>query len=418
MTRMRWRDAEAAAPAEGDAVTFDGVWIFPLHRAAVTTRAAVVTGAAAGNLVLTVVLLVQASLLAVTVPGSIVFWAPIPLLVLAACHVVAWRSDPMSHRRYLLLVLVAAACFAALTVAMAQSPAQAYAGTAGFVLSISKTVAVLASATSDRWTGGIAGALIGYVGVESTIAVTGLVVGLPYRLDVPPIVLTAGLMLSYALFPLARARARGATSTLDAAERRMRVRRVREFERRESVAHLHDTLLGTLAALSMREPGDLNDAERSMIERGLESSSMLPALRADPPSDGDADETADASSWIRGIGEAGGLRVVLDGDPSAIGRLPYPVADAVRNALEQCLVNVTRHANVTEAWVSIVAGDDEVSVTVVDEGVGFDPDAVPSDRLGLSESVRGRIERFGGRVRVWSTPGAGASVHISVPRGS
>ena len=161
--------------------------------------------------------------------------------------------------------------------------------------------------------------------------------------------------------------------------------------------------------------GELSAAERAVIERGLESSSMLPALRADPPSDGDAEETADASSWIRAIGEAGGLRVVLDGDPSAIGRLPHPVGDAVRNALEQCLVNVTRHASVTEAWVSIVASDDEVSITVADEGVGFDPDAVPSDRLGLSESVRGRIERLGGRVRLWSTPGAGTSVHLTVP---
>ena len=414
MTR-RWRDAEATAVAGADAVTIDGAWIFPLHRAAVTTRAAVVTGAAAGNLVLTGVLLVQATILILAQPGSIVLWTPIPLLVLAACHVTAWRSDPMSHRRYLLLALVAAVCFSALTVAMAQSPAQAYAGTAGFVLSISKTVAVLASATSDRWTGGIAGALLGYLAVESTIAFTGLAVGLPYRLDLPPIVLTAGLMLSYALFPLARARARGATSTLDAAERRMRVRRVREFERRESVAHLHDTLLGTLAALAVREPGELNDAERSMIERGLESSSMLPALRTDAPSD--AEDEADASRWIRAIGEASGLRVVLDGDPAVISRLPHPVADAVRNALEQCLVNVTRHANVTEAWVSIVASDDEVSITVADEGVGFDPDAVPSDRLGLSESVRGRVERLGGRVRLWSTPGAGTSVHISVPRG-
>jgi signal transduction histidine kinase len=87
----------------------------------------------------------------------------------------------------------------------------------------------------------------------------------------------------------------------------------------------------------------------------------------------------------------------------------------MRAALEQCLVNVVRHAGVTEAWLAAAADAGEVSVTIVDEGVGFDPDAVPHDRLGLSESVVGRLERCGGTVRVWSSPGAGTSVHVTIP---
>ncbi|MBX4421671.1 histidine kinase, partial [Mycobacterium tuberculosis] len=57
-----------------------------------------------------------------------------------------------------------------------------------------------------------------------------------------------------------------------------------------------------------------------------------------------------------------------------------------------------------------------VSVFVRDRGAGFDPAAVPQDRQGLAKSIRGRIERRGGRVEILSTPGRGAEVRIHMPR--
>ncbi len=401
------RDADTGVT--GDAVSFNGAWIFPLREVAVTTRAALITAGTAMNLTLFGVLIAQSLLLVLGQPGSLVPWLPIPLIVLTVCEYLAFRFDPLSIRTYLVLTVIALAGFCALTVAVAGSPAQAYAGTAGFLLSISKSIGVITWATADRWSGGIVGGLAGYAGLEITIAVTGLFVGLPYRFDAPPLLLAVGLGLSYAAFPLARARSRGRTATLDAADRRMRVRRVREFEGRESIAQLHDSLLGTLAALGAREPGPLSAAERAMIERGLESSAMLPVLHAEVGAD------AEAGDWIRAVAEAGGLRVAVEGDARILSALPHPLADALRGAVEQCLVNIARHAGVSEAWVSIASDARGASVTIVDEGVGFDPSAVPHDRLGLSESVRGRIERLGGRVRVWSSPGAGTSVHITVP---
>jgi signal transduction histidine kinase len=139
---------------------------------------------------------------------------------------------------------------------------------------------------------------------------------------------------------------------------------------------------------------------------------MLPLLRdePEPSSDGEA-------ARLVAIGAAGGTRLRLEGDLAALDAVADPAGSALRAALEQCVVNVARHAGVAEAWLAVAASATEVSVTVVDEGVGFDPDAVPHDRLGLSESVRGRIERCGGSVRVWSSPGSGTSVHLVVPRG-
>jgi len=52
---------------------------------------------------------------------------------------------------------------------------------------------------------------------------------------------------------------------------------------------------------------------------------------------------------------------------------------------------------------------------VIDQGVGFDVDAVPSDRLGLRASVVRRVEDAGGTVRIWSKPNSGTSVLITLP---
>jgi len=396
----------AATDAEGD-------WIFPLSETAATTRAALVSGASALSLVLLAVLATLGIVLMVTQPGSIVPWMPLALIPLAAGSIAAWRWEPIPVLGFVAIALAAAGSFVALTVAASQSPAQAAAGTAGFLLSMTTNVSVLTGAASDRWTGGIAGALGGWVLAEGTIAITAAFIGLPYRLDVPPIAIALGVAIGYAVVPLARARARRGTASLEQADRRTRTRRLREVEGRESIAVLHDTLLGELATLSVRAPGPITDAERARLEAGLESSAMLPLLR-----DEQKPVTSGVGALLVSIGAAGGIRVVLEGDVASLDEVADPAGSALRSALEQCVVNVARHAGVSEAWVAVGAADGELSVTVVDEGVGFDPGLVPHDRLGLSESVRGRVERSGGTVRVWSSPGAGTSVHIVVPMGA
>ena len=58
----------------------------------------------------------------------------------------------------------------------------------------------------------------------------------------------------------------------------------------------------------------------------------------------------------------------------------------------------------------------EVSVVVRDRGKGFDPSAVPGDRKGLAESIRGRMSRRGGTATVNSEPGEGTKVTLKMPR--
>lgn len=398
----------AVPPTDAGAPT--GGWVLPLREAALTTRAALVAALVAITLVLVAVLIIVSGILIVAEPGSVVAWVPLALLPLGGCCVVAWRWQPIPVPGCVAVAVVMCASLAALTVAAVESPAQSYAGTAGFMLSMATNLAVVIGVAGDRWTGGLAGALVGYALGEVTIALTALAVALPYRLDVPPIAITLGVALGYALVPLARRRARRGTASLEDADARTRARRLREIEGRESIAQLHDTLLGELAVLTHRAPGRLDTAELDRITASLESSAVLPLLHAEPPARGGV------AAWLVSIAAAGGVNVRLEGDLHALDEIPEPAGSAMRAALEQCIVNVVRHAGVTEAWMAAAASAGEVSVTVVDEGVGFDPDAVPHDRLGLSESVRGRLERCGGTVRVWSSPGAGTSVHLTVPR--
>src|SRR5690606_38688750 len=96
--------------------------------------------------------------------------------------------------------------------------------------------------------------------------------------------------------------------------------------------------------------------------------------------------------------------------------LPPDVLDAFLLALAECLENVRRHAGVSEAHVTITEDDDTLRAMVTDDGVGFAVDDVDSARLGLKESVFGRLRAVGGTVRLFSSPGAGTTVLLVVPR--
>jgi signal transduction histidine kinase len=65
--------------------------------------------------------------------------------------------------------------------------------------------------------------------------------------------------------------------------------------------------------------------------------------------------------------------------------------------------------------VSVFDDGTACTVMVVDDGRGFDEQQTGSDRMGLRNSVRERIGRVGGDVQVWTSPGSGTSVMMSVP---
>jgi signal transduction histidine kinase len=88
-------------------------------------------------------------------------------------------------------------------------------------------------------------------------------------------------------------------------------------------------------------------------------------------------------------------------------------------AAREAMVNAAKHAGVEDisvyAEVERDGSGSEVNVFVRDRGAGFDPDAVGPDRHGLADSIRNRMERHGGTVRLRTAPGEGTEIRLTMP---
>ena len=194
--------------------------------------------------------------------------------------------------------------------------------------------------------------------------------------------------------------------------------RIRETERAEIAAHLHDSVLQTLALIQRQ-----SDSPREVLRlaRGQERElrTWLYGARGYRGGGGADDPTLGA-----GLTEALATAAAEVEDTYALTVRPVvvggdrPLDDGLRAlvlAAREAMVNAAKHAGVDEVSVFVEVEPDAVNVFVRDRGAGFDPDAVPDDRHGLADSVRGRMERHGGTVRLRSRPGAGTEVHLCLP---
>ena len=186
-----------------------------------------------------------------------------------------------------------------------------------------------------------------------------------------------------------------------------RERRVREFERAEIAAHLHDSVLQTLTLIRAHasEPETVARLARAQ-ERDLRS--YLYQERRSPQESVAAALTAAANDVEDTFGVA--IEVVTVGDAATT-----PALAAAVSAAREAATNAARHG---VGPISIYAEitREAYEVFVKDGGPGFDPDAVPGDRLGIRNSVIGRVRRAGGDASVRSAPGESTEVSISVPR--
>jgi signal transduction histidine kinase len=169
---------------------------------------------------------------------------------------------------------------------------------------------------------------------------------------------------------------------------------IREQERAEVAAHVHDSVLQTLTLIqrSATDPVEVARLARAE-ERALRG-----WLYAPP---GDPDRTLAAA--IRH--EAATVESAYDTtvEVVAVGDVPLDARlGAVVAAAREAMVNAAKH---TDGPVSVFveAADDRVEVFVRDRGEGFDPEGVPADRLGVRESIVGRMERNGGTATIRSS---------------
>lgn len=186
--------------------------------------------------------------------------------------------------------------------------------------------------------------------------------------------------------------------------------RVRSQERADVAAHLHDSVLQTLALLQKNaaDPALVATLARRQ-ERDLRS-----WLYGDELSDGDTLAAA-LRAAAADVEQAHRVpvEVIVVGDADLDGDLT-----ALVRAAREAVVNAAKHAGVDRIDVYAEASGGEASIFVRDRGVGFDPEAVAEDRMGLRGSIVGRVERHGGTVEVRTAPGDGTEIRMTMPLGT
>jgi signal transduction histidine kinase len=187
-----------------------------------------------------------------------------------------------------------------------------------------------------------------------------------------------------------------------------RAARRRAHDRAEIAAHLHDSVLQTLA-LIQQDPADprrvasLARSQERELRQYIEqiASPHAHSLRA---------------ALRRAAGEVEDLHQVKV-DMVVVGdcEMDEGLAALVK-ATREALVNAARYSGVTDISLYGEVGGGAVSVTVRDRGRGFDP-RHPASGRGIAESILGRMERHGGTAEVLSRPGQGTEVNLRLERG-
>lgn len=201
--------------------------------------------------------------------------------------------------------------------------------------------------------------------------------------------------------------------------RRAMEEQAEDLERERLARTVHDGVLQALAFIHRRGL-DLGDEGARLGAMAGEQEARLRALVSGVPLD-ELEATVggpvDLCAAMRQA-TAGTASIVGPADPVMLGRR---CASEVVAAVAAALDNVRRHAGEgAHAWVLIDDAGDSVVVTVRDDGVGISQDRITEafarGRLGVSSSIRGRLEDLGGSARYLFGPGGGTTVEMWVPK--
>lgn len=224
---------------------------------------------------------------------------------------------------------------------------------------------------------------------------------------------------------LVRALARRASSAVENARLYARAEATATLEERQRLAReLHDAVTQTLFAASLiaevlprlweRDPERARERLEELREltRGALAEMRTLLLELRPA----ALEEARLGDLLRQLAEATTGRsrvpvvVQLDGE----AELPSEVKVAFYRVAQEALNNIAKHAQASQAWVQLRAHDGRTSLSIGDDGRGFDPAAVPPNHLGLG-IMRERAARIGAAVTIESAPGHGTLIRIAWP---
>ena len=184
-----------------------------------------------------------------------------------------------------------------------------------------------------------------------------------------------------------------------------RAERIRSQERAEMAAHVHDSVLQTLALMQKRaddprEVASLARRQEHELRSWLSRHTATAGERRLHGAVREAAEEIEREHRVR-------VEVVAVGDAELDQRTEALVA-----AAREAMLNAAKFGGGTPIDVYLEAADGNIRAFVRDRGPGFDPAALPADRRGVTESIVGRMERNGGRAKITSSADEGTEVEL------
>jgi signal transduction histidine kinase len=182
--------------------------------------------------------------------------------------------------------------------------------------------------------------------------------------------------------------------------------RIRSEERSEMAAHLHDSVLQTLALIQRSSsPTEMATLARTQ-ERELRDWLFGHQDAAERTLAAAIEETAGR------VEEAHQVRIEV----VTVGEAPFEERlTPLIHSCAEALTNAAKHSQSRDISVFAEVEAEQVSVFIRDKGSGFDVDAIPSDRRGIAESIVGRMTRAGGEARITSSIGEGTEIMLTIP---
>ncbi|MDI5981302.1 MacS family sensor histidine kinase [Amycolatopsis magusensis] len=187
-------------------------------------------------------------------------------------------------------------------------------------------------------------------------------------------------------------------------------------ERERLARSIHDSVLQVLARVRKRG-AELGGEAAELAELAGEQEIALRALVTTEPTR-PTDETTDLRAALQLLGTP----TVHISAPAGPVSLPAAVTAELVDAVREALANVAKHAEGAQAWVLLEDLGSEVIVSVRDDGPGIPAGrlelARAEGRLGVANSIRGRVAGLGGTISLDTAPGAGTEWEIRVPKGA
>ena len=335
------------------------------------------------------------------------------VLMLVSLGFVVWRARVWAVAAYLAVGFVASTAYE-LTLLMALPGSI---DTQIYLLNRPAVALVLVGLAARSPVAGVGWSVLGFVVSTASTLVVSSLGGVPIRPGYGPFVVVVISLTAYlTLWGVQMVQRRRIPNIEELEAENDRLTHGEDLALRTTAA-VHDTLLNDLSIV-MNAPDALDTRARSRLRQDLETLNGAEWLDASSKltvvDEQDTSLRNDVMRLMSGF-QWRGLSVHVTGSGDGIYQLEPAIATALVDALGAALENVLRHSGATVAEVELVYEPEAITIMVADEGVGFDPAKVAGDRLGIRASIDARIAAVGGTVQIWSSPGSGTSIVMTVP---